>query len=760
MEISNTESVKKLLKLQQGFKKTLPDRIKAIEENWHSVVKKQSHDFSNLQLKLHSLVGSAGTFGASMVSISARKLEAKIRAILYKELILDNESIISVEQLMSDLHDIAEAWQPSDIPFVPEILYEKKKKDNAWNSNIYLVEDDIELANLLIEFLENAGYSVIYYQNITDFKKDYGSHEKSSAIIMDMAFDEGVVAGAETIKYLSEVNNDFPPVIFISVHDDIQARLAAAQAGASRYFTKPIDKEKLLSTLDLISNRIKFDPYRVIVIDDDEAVLEFYSSVLQKVGMDVLSFSNPIEAYKAIKEFNPELIVLDLYMPECSGLELASVIRQDDDNFSIPIVFLSTETDVRIQLSAIDLGGDDFLVKPLEVKHFIQAVTARVKRSRTVNDLTAKIQNTMRESEYRLIALDQHAIISMTDLTGRIIFVNQHFSNISGYSEEELLDENHRMLKSGKHSADFYDELWVTISNGKVWNGQICNLNKNGTEYWVEATIVPFMDENGIPYKYVSARTDITRVKESEEKAEKANMAKSNFLANISHELRTPLNAICGFTQLLVTSENQILNNSQKEYIDEIAKASDHLLSLIVELLDFSNIESGHIALLIESVNATHVLNECLSLLSIKINSRKLKISFMLNGDKVLVEHISELEIMLNVDRKRLKQIFINLLSNAIKYNRDGGDIKIAIDTYNGKIRFSITDTGMGISKQNKNKLFSPFTQLIETPGVAGGSGIGLVICKKLVELMDGKIGVESQLDIGSTFWFEFTEVN
>lgn len=521
-ELNNTDTLEKLLQMQQNFKSKLPEKISDIESLWLHLRDIKSPVFTDLHLKLHSLVGAAGTFGASIVSNNARKLESHVKLLLNNELTLDNDVIEEIDYLISQLHDVADKWQPSSIPFIPEKKPEKYEKELNWQSNIYLVEDDVELANLLIQFLEKSGYKVFYYLKIKDFEKAYSQNERASAIIMDMAFREGHIAGAETIQYLSEKDKNFPPVIFISIHKDIEARLAAAQAGARRYFTKPLVKHELLSTLDKLTHRVKYKPYRVLLIDDEQDVLDYYSTHLQDEGMEVLSFTNPLEAYESIEYFKPELIVLDLYMPECTGFDLARVIRQDDDHAYIPIVFLSSELDVGIQLTAMGLGGDDFLMKPVDAEYFIQAVTARVKRSRRINSLNEKYKDALRESEYRLITLDQHAMISMTDTAGTITFANEHFANISGYSEDELIGKNHRILQSGKHPVSFYEEMWATISSGEIWSGQICDRKKNGDEYWVESTIVPFMDENGLPYKYVAVRTEITEVKQSEEDAKES----------------------------------------------------------------------------------------------------------------------------------------------------------------------------------------------------------------------------------------------
>ena len=305
-------------------------------------------------------------------------------------------------------------------------------------------------------------------------------------------------------------------------------RLNAIRTGADRFFKKPLEVKSLIHTLDGLTTRQLTEPYRILLIDDEEFYLDFFSEVLKSAGMIVETLSNPIDVLSILPRFNPDVIVTDIYMPECSGPELVQVIRQDDSWALIPIMFLSAEDDLDSQIRAMEYGASDFLVKPVSAKKFESSVTALVKQARQNVQLHKKLNQTLRENEYQLVTMDQHDIVSMTDISGRITSVNDRFCEISGYSRQELMGQNHNILKSGYHSDAFYRELWKTISQGKVWHGKICNRNKQGKEYWVESTIVPFLDENGVPYKYVSARTDITELRKNE-----ARLDRSQVFANI-----------------------------------------------------------------------------------------------------------------------------------------------------------------------------------------------------------------------------------
>lgn len=230
----------------------------------------------------------------------------------------------------------------------------------------------------------------------------------------------------------------------------------------------------------------------------------------------------------------------------------------------------------------------------------------------------------------------------------------------------------------------------------------------------------------------------------AEEMAEKASTAKSDFLSRMSHELRTPMNAILGFGQLLDIDKSK-LNESQQKSVEEILVAGDHLLNLINEVLDLTEIESGRLDVSMDEVSLDDVVKECTSLMQPIAEARHVK----------QIDNISGKGYKLKADFTRLKQILLNLLSNAVKYNSDNGSIILSADmTDKRHLRICITDSGEGLSKEDLTKLFTPFERLNTHINVEG-TGIGLVITKSLVELMGGRIGVESTLSKGCTFWIE-----
>jgi diguanylate cyclase (GGDEF)-like protein len=205
-----------------------------------------------------------------------------------------------------------------------------------------------------------------------------------AAIIMDVVFPEGALAGPRTLADLAPQMEKPPPLIFISSRGDLSARLQAVRAGGVAYFTKPVDIAALIDQLDELTTSESPEPYRVLIVDDSPSLASFYAFTLQRAAMVTQTVTDPGRLLETLSEFNPELILMDMYMPDCTGAELAQVIRQQEAYVSVPIVFLSTETDMGKQLATMQLGGDDFLTKPIEPEHLVSAVAARVHRYRVL----------------------------------------------------------------------------------------------------------------------------------------------------------------------------------------------------------------------------------------------------------------------------------------------------------------------------------------------------------------------------------------
>ena len=334
----------------------------------------------------------------------------------------------------------------------------------------------------------------------------------------------------------------------------------------------------------------------------------------------------------------------------------------------------------------------------------------------------------------------------IVDKKGKFIEVNDAYCTMSGYSRSELL----KMYIADVEVIEAAEETQKHIDN-IVLHGrdrfETQHRRKDGVILDVEIStqFMPHVDQMFVVFiKDISGRKrNEVELIVAKEEAEQANVAKSQFLSNMSHELRTPMNAILGFGQLLNYSPT--LSNEHRDNVKEILNAGDHLLALINDILDLAKVESGHVDLVLESVDVREVIEECLSLVSNQAYKRNIQLS-----------HGSVEDMTVRADRTRLVQILLNLLSNAIKYNREGGSVKLKVQVEGtDRLRIFVTDTGLGIPENRLKELFQPFNRLGADNSGIEGTGIGLTITKNIVEMMGGAMGVQSEVGVGSTFWVE-----
>ncbi len=611
--------------------------------------------------------------------------------------------------------------------------------------------------------------------------------------------------------------------------------------------------------------------------------------ILQDNSLD--AFERLLKLYDALGvavlflDKNRKNIRFNKFLVKLTGYTEKEIKQKDvldflfDDYKSLALSKFLSKSDVPYEMKARKKNGEviDILVQGKNL-----VVDGEEMRIVAVKDLTTQ-RNLERDNSMLRKAIEElRESIVITDVDGNILYINRFFEENTGYSREEAIGQNPRILKSGFHPQEFYKELWDTILSGKTWQGEFLNRRKDGSLFWERAIITPFVDDESKVSFFIAGKQDITKEKkyqeeveisknrykklietsplailtfntqgeieivnrkmveflgspsaeetrkinmltfgrlkaigvtekfresirerkyiihegryvskwgkevyyklhinpvvgsggevdtvvivaediskqkeyenailEAKEKAERNDKLKNLFLANISHELRTPLNGILGFSDLLRNDDG--LNEEQKEFVELIYQSGTHLLRLINDLLSISKIEAGAVVLSPEKIRIGDLVNQILKVYSEQISA------FETTGVEFVVRRHKDIDNeYIEIDVDRVLQVIRNLINNAFKFTNKGSvifDYRIS----DRMLKFYVKDTGIGIPVDKRDIIFEKFRQANENyTGKYEGSGLGLYIAKKLVDLMKGKIYFESEEGVGTTFYVEF----
>lgn len=375
---------------------------------------------------------------------------------------------------------------------------------------------------------------------------------------------------------------------------------------------------------------------------------------------------------------------------------------------------------------------------------------------------TKELNNLNLQLEQQFEALEVSTIFSITDKVGNITHVNQKFVDISGYSEDELIGQNHRILKSGRQPKEVFSDMWDTISNGRSWTGEICNKTKNGEIYWVYTTIYPLKDETGQVTRYISVRFDITDMKDQAEELqqktselEKAKLElsrnlekerelseiKSRFIATASHQFRTPISVIQANLGILSITKESMDSEFQSRFdriFDKVKGQIRKMTDLMDEVLILSKIDNGNTEVRAKAVDTIDVC-------------RKIVDNFneMSNRERVILNVTGEKkELMLDVNM--FEHSLSNFISNALKYSSSEEDVRVSLKFEKVKLVIIVEDKGIGVPEDDLRRIFEPFYRATNTVEYQG-TGLGLSIAKEYIELNNGDVFVESKVGRGTT---------
>ncbi len=343
-------------------------------------------------------------------------------------------------------------------------------------------------------------------------------------------------------------------------------------------------------------------------------------------------------------------------------------------------------------------------------------------------------------------AIDMAALVSISDVSGAIISANANFCASCGYELDELIGKNHNIISSGYHSALFWQDLWKLLIAGEIWQGEICNKKKNGELFWIDSTIIPFLDNNGKPYQYLSIRFDITEKKDSSrlvhiynKELEKKNKELDQFAYIVSHDLKAPLRGINNLSQWIEEDLEGKLEPDAQKNIHLLRRRVQRMENLIDGILQYSRV--GRTKQHSEEVEIEQLLTEIISIIQ---EAPQYSVRIAKDLPKIYTEKIA------------LEQVFSNLISNAFKYNNNPTpSLEISFEDNKDFYTFCVADNGEGIAKELHEKVFVIF-QTLQARDTYESTGVGLAIVKKLVEDKGGKVWIESAISEGAKFYFNW----
>lgn len=634
---------------------------------------------------------------------------------------------------------------------------------DLYNAILLIVNDDESTQRLLRCALEKQGFThLLVACNAREAIQQLNSHTVDMLITdIHMPGMDGWRLARMVRSGLLECAGTIPIMLVSATYTDRITQITAREYGIDRFFALAPGQGLDGFTdgvVECLRNRGQgLRKPGLLIIEDDPGTALLASRMLQcRFSIETAADGETgLEAWRARRH---DLVLLDMMLPKRSGAEVLTDILEKSP--AQAVVIMTANASAELSEAMMLDGASDFISKPFETESLRRVCEIALRRHELIlgNEKSVLRHRAMRqmlvEIQNQKLALDQHCIVAVFDAQGRFTYVNGKFSEVSQYSCEEVLGQDDSILNSSHHSQSLFSETWDTLRSGNLWRGEICNRKKDGSLYWVDATLVPLLNGQGKPYQYFGIYTDLTEHKQVEAELTNARdhalesvRLKSEFLATMSHEIRTPMNAIMGMAELL---QDTALDAEQSDCLGTLRQSGENLLRIINDVLDFSKIEAGKLHIECVDFRLPEVIEPVLDALTPCARQKRIS----------LTSYVApEIPPVLRGDAGRIRQVLINLVGNAIKFSAQGSvTVRLTLelgDDTQSTVRISVADAGIGIPAQVIKKLFQPFTQADgSTTRKYGGTGLGLSICRNLVSMMGGEIGVDSDPGKGSTFWF------
>jgi len=506
---------------------------------------------------------------------------------------------------------------------------------------------------------------------------------------------------------------------------------------------------------------------RVLVVDDDHDILGSIRDILELEDSDFIieTATSYDHALTLAKEFKPDIALLDIRIGTDNGIDLVQPLKAMYPD--IICIMMTAYRDNEYTVSALRAGADDYMFKPLEP----------IKLFRTIRQFQLS-QNLLRErviadQRFRAIFNQSFQYLFILDQAGDIVDINNTALTNTGVDKDSIIGSQFSDAPWWKEST--YNLLTIRNAVNSALKGESVRIeveltNKDNKGLFFDFSLKPILDTKGNTIMIVPEGRDITDRKKHEnnilflnntleqrvekrtaelelsrDEALKASLAKDTFMSHMSHELRTPMNAIIGFAHILKINKDEPLTELQDENVGHISTAGNHLLTLINQILDLTLMDSGKFKIDPSSIDICPVIDNAVKMIQPLADKKSISLVNDLSSNN---------ELLAYADEHALSQVVINLISNAVKFSPVETSVRLSSLSSNQMLRFCVSDQGPGISDEDQLRIFQPFER-IRTNAYVEGSGIGLTVCKNIMEMMDGQIGVESQPGEGSTFWID-----
>jgi PAS domain S-box-containing protein len=727
----------------------------------------------------HSLAGSLGTFGFSRSSEIARALER-----LLSKGNLSSQDIPTLQEWFQELRQ--ELRQNSQQEQADTQTHRSRPIANE-QPRLLLVDDDEARAEKLAIEAANWGIQTIQATTVTIAKQRL-QPEQPALLLLKLDPE----TTAEKLAFLAELQQQMPslPALILSTQENLQLRLEVARMGGRGFLSSTLSPPQILKEVTRVLHQTAPVDARILVVDDDPQLLATVRKFLQPWGLHLTTLSRPAQFWETLEAVAPDLLILDIKMPDVNGIELCQIVRNDARWGSLPIIVLTAYTDHETINQVFAAGADDFISKPIVGPELITRITNRLERinllknmallqqhevikreqaeialrkvkdelemrvaERTaelvsVNDRLSselserkQIEEALRISQMRfagILDIADDAVISV-DGKQTITLFNQGAEKIFGYTAEEAIGQPLDLLLPSRfatphrqHVVDFAGSESEARRMGE--RREIFGRRKNEEEFPAEASISKLKLKEETIFTVILRDTSDRKIVER---------MKDEFISIVSHELRTPLTSIHGSLGMLASGLLDTNSETGKRLLEIAVDSTERLIRLINDVLDVERIESGKITMSKHLCQVSDLMSNAANVM--RSMAEKFNVTLLTSPTSATVW----------ADSDRMIQTLTNLLSNAIKFSPPGGTIWLSAKSINGQVEFQVKDQGRGIPADKLETIFERFQQVDATDSRNhDGTGLGLAICRNIIQQHGGKIWVESELGQGSTFYF------